>query len=147
MESPRRSRPRAGAAARGEEPTQEQWGWGELPPVGDPCWSSLPPDGWTPWYRPIWKQLLKSCCLWKAHTGLVWEGWHPMGGTPRGTGAESDHEGRNLVHCANGIDLTTNSIIFYPFSQGYSCNKIHRTVVSAVSDNIQKYNTETEFSY
>ena len=33
MESPRRSRPRAGAAARGEEPTQEQGVWGELPPT------------------------------------------------------------------------------------------------------------------
>ena len=33
MESPRRSRPRAGTATRGEEPTQEQGVWGELPPV------------------------------------------------------------------------------------------------------------------
>ena len=50
MESPRRSRPRAGAAARGEEPTQEQGVWVELPPpVGDPCWSSLLlGNGWTP---------------------------------------------------------------------------------------------------
>ena len=41
MESPRRSRPRAGAAARREEPSQEQMTCQELLPVGDPCWSSL----------------------------------------------------------------------------------------------------------
>ena len=41
MESPRRSRPRAGAAARGEEPTQEQVTRQELLPVGDPGWSTL----------------------------------------------------------------------------------------------------------
>ncbi|KAI6060344.1 Toxin PsTX-20A-like protein [Aix galericulata] len=37
MERPCRSRPQAGAAARGEEPTQEQGCWGVLLPVGDPC--------------------------------------------------------------------------------------------------------------
>ena len=40
MESPHRSRTRAGAAAHGEEPTQEHRVWGKLLPVGDPCWSS-----------------------------------------------------------------------------------------------------------
>ena len=64
MESPCMSRPWAGAAARGEEPMQEQGVWGELLPVGDPCWSSLLlGDGWTPWYRAMWEQFLKSCCL------------------------------------------------------------------------------------
>ena len=41
MEGPCRSRPWAGAATCGEEPTQEQGIWGELLPMGDPCWSSL----------------------------------------------------------------------------------------------------------
>ena len=40
VESPHRSRPQAVAAAPGEEPTQEQGVWGELLPMGDPCWSS-----------------------------------------------------------------------------------------------------------
>ena len=64
------------------------------PPVGDPCWSSLLlGDGWTPWYGAMWDLFLKSCCLRAAPAGSVREGRHPVGGTPRGAGAESDREG------------------------------------------------------
>lgn len=32
--------------------------------------------------------------LWEVHTGSVWEGHHPVGGTAHGTWAmKSDHEG------------------------------------------------------
>ena len=42
MEDPHGSRPQAGAAARGEEPMQEeQVTWQELLPMGDPGWSSF----------------------------------------------------------------------------------------------------------
>ena len=30
--------------------------------------------------------------LWEIHTGSVWEGWHPVGGTPHGAGEQTDHE-------------------------------------------------------
>ena len=77
MEDPRQSRFRAGAAARGEEPTQEQVTWQELPPVGDPGWSSVllmdGPRGTDPYLE----QFLKSCCLWEAHAGSLWERPHP----------------------------------------------------------------------
>ena len=62
---------------------QEQGVWGELPPVGDLCWSSLLLGyGWTLWYGAMWEQFLKSCCLWAApqdqfsKDGILWEGPH-----------------------------------------------------------------------
>ncbi|GAB0192656.1 zinc finger and BTB domain-containing protein 5 [Grus japonensis] len=64
------------AAARGEEPMQEQVFWQDLLPVGDPCWSSL---------------FLKDCTLWEecmleqfVKDGVLWEGSH--------TGVEEQHE-------------------------------------------------------
>jgi len=48
------------------------------------------PKGWTLWYRAMLEQCLESCSLREAHTGSVWEGQHPMGGTPHEAGAESD---------------------------------------------------------
>ena len=36
---------------------------------------------------------MKSCCLWAAPAVSVRVGRHPVGGTPRGAGAESDCEG------------------------------------------------------
>jgi len=44
--------------------------------------------GWDPWYIAVLEQCLVSCSLWEAQAG-----WHPMGGTPHGAGAESNCEG------------------------------------------------------
>ena len=66
---------------------------------GGPRLEQFAPDGWTPWYRAMWEQFLKNCCLWEAHAGSVREGWHPVGGTPCGTGAESGHEGVAETKC------------------------------------------------
>lgn len=33
---------------------------------------------------------LKSDSLWEVHAGLIWEGQQPVGGTPCGSGAESE---------------------------------------------------------
>ena len=45
MESPRRSSPRAGAAAHGEEPTQEQGVWGGAAACGGPVLEQFAPGG------------------------------------------------------------------------------------------------------
>ena len=93
MEDPHWSRFRDRPVARGEETMQEQVTWQELLPMGDPGWSSLLlGDG--PRGKDLYlEQSLKSCCLGEAHAGSVRQGLHPMGGTPCGAGAESDHEG------------------------------------------------------
>lgn len=63
--------------------------WQELLPMLEQC----APDGWTLWYGPIWEQFLKSCYLWATPAGSVWEGGHPVGGTPPGAGEERNREG------------------------------------------------------
>lgn len=42
------------------------------------CWQSTS-EGWTPWYWLVLEKVLEK--LWEIHTGSVWEGWHPVGGT------------------------------------------------------------------
>ena len=49
--------------------------------------------GWDPWYIAVLEQCLVSCSLWEAQAGSVQGGWHPMGGSPYGAGAESNCEG------------------------------------------------------
>ena len=101
VESPRRSRPRAAAAAMERSPRRSRGAGGSCrPAVGDPCWSSLLlgdgwMDGWSPWDGAVWEQCLRSCCLWAARVGSAGEGRHPMGGTPRGAGAGRDPEGHS----------------------------------------------------
>lgn len=41
------------------------------------------PEEWTPWYKPILELFLKNYCLWEAHIVSIWEGLHPMRGTPQ----------------------------------------------------------------
>lgn len=55
--------PGCGAVRCGEEPTQEQGIWRELPLYGRHMLEQFSPDGWTPWYRPLLEQFLKSCWL------------------------------------------------------------------------------------
>ena len=88
------------SCSHGEEPPQEQGGWGELPPSrGGPVLEQFAPggwmDGWSPWDGAVWEQCLRSCCLWAARVGSAGEGRHPMGGTPRGAGAGRDPEGHS----------------------------------------------------
>ena len=75
-------------------PRRSRGSGGELLPTrGGPVLEQFAPGGWTPWYGAMWEQFLKSCCLWAAPAGSVREGRHPVGGTPRGAGAERDREG------------------------------------------------------
>ena len=77
MENPHGSRPRARAAALGEEPTQEQGSGGSCHPwgtrAGAVCSWGMDPLVWTQL-----EQFLKSCCLWEAHTGSVHQRLHPV---------------------------------------------------------------------
>ena len=82
MESPRRSRPRAGAAARGEEPTQEQGSGGSCRPGGTRA-GAVCSWGMGPWCGAVWEQVLESCCLWAAPAGSVQKAGIPWEG-PRG---------------------------------------------------------------
>ena len=83
MESPRRSRPRAGAAARGQEPMQEQGVWGELPPTrGGPVLEQFAPGGWM---DPVVR----------SHVGAVLEELLPAGSPRRLSSGRTASRGRD----------------------------------------------------
>ena len=83
MESPRRSRPRAGAAARGQEPMQEQGVWGELPPSrGGPVLEQFAPGGWM---DPVVR----------SHVGAVLEELLPAGSPRRLSSGRTASRGRD----------------------------------------------------
>jgi len=82
----------AGGAACGGVGGLEEW-----LSVGNLCREV--PEGWTLWYGVTVEQCLESCSLWEAHVGSVWEGRHPMGGTPGGAEADSDHKVPVEMNC------------------------------------------------
>lgn len=82
----------AKTSAHGEEYTMELVVCWELPPVVDPYLRSLFQRDCNPYYRHNVEQFLKNCSLWEAHIGSVWEGVHPMGGTPWWSLEETEEE-------------------------------------------------------
>ena len=98
MESPRRSRPRAGAAARGEEPTQEQGAGGSCRPggtrAGAVCSWGMDPVGRSR-VGAVPEELLPV----GSPRRLSSEGRHPVGGTRVGQGERGtvrEQRGRSL---------------------------------------------------
>ena len=113
MESPRRSRPRAGAAARGEEPTQEQGAWGELLPTrGGPVLEQFAPGVWMdPVVRThIWSSSGRAAACGKPTPDQFVKDCIPWVG-PHSTGDKSDREGAAEKKCCR---LTITPIPPFP---------------------------------
>jgi len=78
MESPHRSRARAGVVAHEEEPAMEQEVWGSFHPWW-PMLKQILNTGLVVWTHD--EQCLKSFSLWEAHTRSVQEEQHLITGT------------------------------------------------------------------
>lgn len=91
--------PPAGAAWTRAAATERSLWWSrravEMLSMGT-CVEQLMEDGPC---RAMLEQYLESCRLREAHMFSVWEGWHPIGWTPCGKQAESDHKEAAETKC------------------------------------------------
>ena len=66
---------------------------------GGPRLEQCAPEGWSLWDGAILEQFSRSCCLWEAHAGSVWEGRHLWEGPHVGAGDKSDREAAAETKC------------------------------------------------